>query len=126
MEYRGMTMRILHVDDSLTMREMIEATLGAAGYDVVQAENGEEGLRFLKANLVDLIITDLNMPVMGGFVFIEKLREDAANLATPILIMTTEISKEVKQLGRSVGATGWITKPFNPEKLLAAIRRIVQ
>jgi two-component system chemotaxis response regulator CheY len=121
-----MTMRILHVDDSLTMREMIEATLGAAGYDVVQAENGEEGLRYLKANLVDLIITDLNMPVMGGFVFIEKLREDAANLATPILIMTTEISKEVKQLGRSVGATGWITKPFNPEKLLAAIRRIVQ
>ena len=82
--------------------------------------------RYLKSNDVDLIITDLNMPVMGGFVFIEKLREDAKYLATPILIMTTEISKEVKQLGRAVGATGWITKPFHPEKLLAAIRRIVQ
>ena len=121
-----MTMRILHVDDSLTMREMIEATLSSAGYDVVQAENGEQGLRYLKSNDVDLIITDLNMPVMGGFVFIEKLREDVSNLATPILIMTTEISKEIKQLGRSVGATGWITKPFNPDKLLSAIHRVVQ
>ena len=110
-------MRILHVDDSATMREMIETTLSSAGFNVAQAENGEQGLRYLRSNQVDLIITDLNMPVMGGFAFIEKLREDAANLATPILVMTTEISKEVKQLGRSVGATGWITKPFDPDRV---------
>lgn len=119
-----MTMRILTVDDSQTMRDMLAMTLQGAGYDVLQAENGQEGLDVLKGAEVDLIITDLNMPVMDGFDFIEHVRSDSTHNATPILILTTESAGEKKERGRAAGATGWIVKPFEPEKLLGVIRKV--
>ncbi|MHC4447658.1 MAG: response regulator [Planctomycetota bacterium] len=78
----------------------------------------------LKSTEVDIILTNINMPVMDGFTFIEKLREDHSNLATPVLILTTESSQEKKQKGRAAGATGWIVKPFDPTKLLEVVRRV--
>jgi two-component system chemotaxis response regulator CheY len=119
-----MTTTILTVDDSPTMLDMLAVTLRTAGYEVVQAENGQKGLDALKSTEVDIIITDINMPVMDGFTFIEKLREDHSNLATPVLILTTESSQEKKQKGRAAGATGWIVKPFDPTKLLEVVRRV--
>ena len=119
-----MTTRVLTVDDSKTMRDMLAVTLRTAGYDVLQAENGQEGLDVLGSNPVDVIITDINMPVMDGFTFIKKLREHASHLATPILILTTESSKEKKDQGRAAGATGWIVKPFDPVKLLDVVRKV--
>ena len=119
-----MTARILTVDDSKTMRDMLAVTLRTAGYDVLQAENGQEGLDVLGSDPVDVIITDLNMPVMDGFTFIQKLRQNTAHLATPVLILTTECSQEKKDKGRAAGATGWIVKPFDPAKLLDVVRKV--
>ncbi|MGF1476630.1 MAG: response regulator [Geminicoccaceae bacterium] len=119
-----MTTRVLTVDDSKTMRDMLAMTLRTAGYDVLQAENGQEGLDVLGSDLVDVIITDLNMPVMDGFTFIEKLRETDAHAATPILIVTTECHDEKKKRGRAAGATGWIVKPFDPAKLIEVVRKV--
>lgn len=117
-------MRILTVDDSPTIRQMLEATLSSAGYDVVHAENGQEGLKALKDNAVDLIISDVNMTLMGGFEFVTRVRENPDYMGTPILFLTTEASEEFKQEGRDAGATGWLEKPFDPEELLKVIRRV--
>lgn len=119
-----MTTKILTVDDSPTMRKMLAFTLQNAGYEVLQAENGQEGLDVLGENAVDVIITDINMPVMDGITFIEKLREDKTRAATPVLILTTESSDDMKAKGRAVGATGWIVKPFDPAKLVEVVRRV--
>ncbi len=118
-----MTMRILTVDDSPTIREMLAAILGGAGYQVLQAVHGKDGLKLLESNEVDLIISDVNMTVMGGLDFVSKVRENPSYSSTPILFLTTEISQEFKEMGRAAGATGWICKPFDPAKLLSAIGR---
>ena len=116
-------MRILTVDDSPTIREMLAKILGDAGYEVLQAEHGKEGLKVLDSNQVDLIISDVNMTVMGGLDFVTKVREIPDHMSTPVLFLTTEISEEFKEMGRAAGATGWICKPFDPAKLLNAIGR---
>ena len=121
-----MMKRILAVDDSATMRHMLTATLTTADYVVLLAENGQEGLDVLKSNEVDVIITDIHMPVMDGFTFIQKLRESGSYRATPVLVLTTEGSDEKKKQGQAAGATGWIVKPFNPDKLLEVVRRVSQ
>ena len=115
---------ILTVDDSRTMRDMLLMTLRDAGYDVVQAEDGEDGLEKLAERRPDAIITDINMPKLDGFGFIEKVRSDPANVAVPILVLTTESEQDRKDRARQAGATGWIVKPFNPTKLLDALRRV--
>lgn len=115
---------ILTVDDSRTMRDMLLMTLRDAGYDVVQAEDGEEGLEKLSGLRPDAIITDINMPKLDGFGFIEKVREDPTNVSVPILVLTTESEQDRKDRARAAGATGWIVKPFNPGKLLDALRRV--
>ena len=120
-----MNRRILTVDDSPTVQDMIITTLQASGYDVVSAPNGVEALRLLKSDSVDLIISDVNMGQMGGFEFVTKVRECAQFQAVPILFLTTETSGEFKQIGREIGATGWVTKPFEPEELLRVIRRVM-
>lgn len=117
-------MRILTVDDSRTMRDMLRMALVKAGFNVVEAVDGEHGLEVLNANGADVIITDINMPKMDGFGFIEAVREDAAYRATPILVLTTESDPAKKDRARRAGATGWIVKPFHPEKLVEAIRRV--
>ena len=117
-------MQILTVDDSRTMREMLRTALVKAGFEVVAAVDGEHGLEVLNESGADVIITDINMPKLDGFGFIERVREDAAYRATPILVLTTESDPEKKNRARQAGAIGWIVKPFHPEKLVEAIRRV--
>lgn len=119
-----MTKIIFTVDDSRTMRDMLLLALTDAGFDVVQAEDGVDALERLEGVTPDVIITDINMPRMDGFELIEKLRADGRYRATPILVLTTESEQSRKDRARQAGATGWIIKPFNPEKLVDAIRRV--
>jgi two-component system, chemotaxis family, chemotaxis protein CheY len=119
-----MTKRVLTVDDSKTMLQMLQFALKQGGFEVIQGENGQEGLDLLESNHIDVIITDINMPVMDGITFIKELRKKPKNKATPVLILTTESSQSKKEEGRSAGATGWIVKPFDPGKLLEVIRKV--
>ncbi len=119
-----MTMTVLTVDDSRTMREMLRLALAGEGYRVVQAEDGVHGLEVLANEDPTVIVTDINMPRMDGFAFIEEVRSDPRHRATPILVLTTESDAEKKARARMAGATGWIVKPFNPAKLVDAIRRV--
>ena len=119
-----MTQTILTVDDSRTMRDMLRMALVGAGFRVIEAVDGIDGLHVLEGERPDVIITDINMPNLDGFGFIEAVRDDTAARATPILVLTTESDPEKKLRAREAGATGWIVKPFNPEKLVSAIRRV--
>jgi len=120
-----MAKKILTVDDSASIRQMVSFTLKQAGYDVVEAEDGRDGLMKAKANSVDLIITDLNMPNMNGIELIRNLRQEGVYKFTPILMLTTESDDTKKSDGKQAGATGWIVKPFNPEQLLKVIARVL-
>ena len=119
-----MSMTILTVDDSRTMRDMLRLALEDAGFEVLQAEDGVHGLEVLEEQAPDIIITDINMPRLDGFGFIEGVRSDERHRATPILVLTTESDATKKDRARQAGATGWIVKPFNPTKLVDAIRRV--
>jgi two-component system chemotaxis response regulator CheY len=119
-----MSKTILTVDDSRTMRDMLRLALVDAGFNVLQAEDGVHGLEVLQGEMPDVIVTDINMPRMDGYGFIEGVRADARCRTIPILVLTTESSPEKKMRARDAGATGWIVKPFNPEKLVEAIRRV--
>nr|WP_276508886.1 response regulator [Sphingomonas insulae] len=113
------------VDDSPSMRMLLRAALTDLGYKVLEAEDGLQALDRLGGLAPDLLITDINMPRLDGFGLIEKLREQDRHRNLPILVLTTESSDEKKQRARSAGATGWIVKPFHPDKLAAAIRRVL-
>lgn len=115
---------ILTVDDSRTMRDMLRLALSEAGFNVVQAEDGMHGLDVLASETPDVIVTDINMPRLDGFGFIEGVRKLDAHRAVPILVLTTESDADKKQRARRAGATGWIIKPFDPVKLVEAIRRV--
>ncbi|HLK65810.1 MAG TPA: response regulator [Bryobacteraceae bacterium] len=115
----------LIVDDSASIRQMVAFTLEQAGFLVLQGNNGEDGLRKLENQRVELIITDLNMPVMDGITFINQLRHRPATKYTPVLMLTTESQLEKKQQGKAAGATGWIIKPFHPGKLLDVIAKVL-
>lgn len=119
-----MAQRILTVDDSRTMRDMLRLALVEAGFDVVEAVDGVHGLEVLEQHGADVIITDINMPRMDGFGFIEAVRSGDMHCATPILVLTTENTPEKKARAKDAGATGWIVKPFHPVKLVEAIRRV--
>ena len=118
--------RILTVDDSASMRALLNHALTASGFAVEQADDGVAALEWLAVNEVDVVITDINMPRLDGFGLIEKLRAGTRHCDRPILVLTTESSDEKKARARSAGATGWIMKPFDPEKLVAAVRRVSQ
>ena len=115
---------IMTVDDSPSMRLLLRVALSDLGYSVVEAEDGVHALETLDGMTPDLLITDINMPRMDGFGLIEKVRSQGRR-ALPILVLTTESSDEKKQRARDAGATGWIVKPFHPDKLAAAIRRVL-
>lgn len=116
---------VLTVDDSKTMRDMLRMALTEAGHTVVQADDGQHGVQVLEQHPeVDVIVTDINMPRMDGYAFIEHVRRDTPNRTTPILVLTTESEPAKKQRARDAGATGWIVKPFDPQKLAAAIARV--
>ena len=116
---------ILAVDDSKSLRQVLAATLSAAGHEVVQATDGVEGLALAQEARFDLILSDINMPNMDGLTLVRHLRALPALKARPILILTTEMDPELRKQAREAGATGWIVKPFTPEQLLATIRRLL-
>ena len=119
-----MAKTILAVDDSKSMREMVSFTLKNAGYNVIEAEDGKIALSAIHGTKVDAVITDLNMPNMNGFELIRMLRNNPTYKFTPILMLTPEGDDLKKQEGKAAGATGWIVKPFNPEKLVDVIKKV--
>jgi len=119
-----MPKKILTIDDSKTMRDMLLLTLADAGFDVLQAVDGQEGIEVLGDQRVDVVITDINMPKMDGYEVIRCLRRNPIHKSTPILVLTTESDTEKRNLARAAGATGWMVKPFDPERLVATIRRV--
>ena len=120
-----MSKTILSVDDSASTLQMVKLTLAGAGYQVVQAGNGAEGLAKARGTPVDMVLTDLNMPVMDGLTLIRELRKLASFKGVPIVFLTTESDPAMKQQAKAAGATGWITKPFRQEQLLAAAKKFL-
>jgi len=116
---------ILAVDDSASMRQMVSFTLRSSGYEVIEAVDGQDALDKIDDRQVDLVLTDQNMPRMDGLTLIRQLRVQDRFKRTPILVLTTESSDEMKQAGRSAGATGWLVKPFDPARLLEVIRKVL-
>lgn len=117
--------RALIVDDSRSMRQMVSFTLKEAGFEVLEAEHGQDALDKLRGQKLGVIVTDLNMPVMDGINFIRKARGTAEARFLPILILTTESQQEKKIEAKAAGATGWIVKPFEPEKLIQTIQKVM-
>ena len=120
-----MAKQILTVDDSPSIRQMVAFTLRSAGHQAMEAGEGNSGLTLAKGKNFDLIITDINMPGMDGFALTQALRALPQYRSTPILVLTTEASEAMKQKGRAAGATGWLVKPFDPNKLLEVVRRVL-
>ena len=114
---------ILTVDDSPSIRQMLAYVLSSNGYKVIEAADGELGLEAAKANAADLVITDHNMPKMDGIALIKALRALPDYQKVPIMMLTTESSPALKQLGREAGASGWMVKPFDPDKLLLMVAK---
>ena len=117
-------LRILTIDDSKTMRDMLMLTLVDAGFDVIQAVDGKDGIDMLERENVDVVITDINMPRMDGYEVVRQLRARPEHKTTPILVLTTESEAEKKNVARAAGATGWLVKPFDPERLVATVRKV--
>ena len=120
-----MSKSILVVDDSSSMRQLLGATLRSAGYQVIEASDGQEALDYARKNPVDLVLTDVNMPHMDGISLIAQLRTLNHYYLTPLLLLTTETSPERKVDGKQAGATGWITKPFSPQQLISTLERVL-
>jgi two-component system chemotaxis response regulator CheY len=121
-----MTVRsILAVDDSASMRQMVSFTLRSSGYEVIEAVDGQDALDKIGERHVDLVLTDQNMPRMDGLTLVRQLRGQERFRSTPILVLTTESSDEMKQAGRAAGATGWMVKPFDPARLLEVIGKVL-
>ena len=122
----GSTFRIMIVDDQRAIRQLIRSgLLRFRCHNVVEFGDGQEALELLKSQSVDLILTDINMPKMDGIALIRALRALPNYKFTPLLMLTTESAPEKKQEGKAAGATGWIVKPFNPEQLLATIKKVL-
>lgn len=120
-----MAKTVLTVDDSASIRQMVSFTLKSAGYDVIEASDGVDGLDKAKSRNVNLILTDQNMPRMDGIALIKSLRATPQHKSTPILMLTTESSDAMKSEGRAAGATGWLVKPFDPQKLIEVVRKVI-
>lgn len=119
-----MTKKALVVDDSLTMRNMVSVAMKKIGFDVVLAKDGVDAISMLEGKDVDVVITDINMPNMDGIELIRLLRESPKSKFTPILVLTTEGGENVKKAGKDAGATGWVVKPFNPDILCNAVKKV--
>jgi len=117
---------ILTVDDSPSMRKMVSFTLVGAGYQVVEAVDGMDAYEKAQTQPFDLLLTDQNMPRMDGLGLTRKLREHPNFKTVPILMLTTESSDLMKQAGRAAGATGWLVKPFDPNRLIEVIKKVIK
>jgi two-component system chemotaxis response regulator CheY len=120
-----MSVKILAVDDSCSMRQMVRTALEADGYEVREAQNGQEALEVLETHPADLVISDLYMPTMDGLTLLRAIRQRPQHRFTPVLLLTTESGEEMKQRGRTSGATGWLVKPFQPEQLRQVVARVL-
>jgi len=116
--------RIMTVDDSATVRQVLHLTLEEAGYEVIEAVDGADALAKLSGEPVDILVTDLNMPNVDGIGLIRSVRQQPGNRFMPIIMLTTESQPDKKNAGKLAGASGWITKPFRPEQLLAVVRMV--
>jgi two-component system chemotaxis response regulator CheY len=116
--------RVMAVDDSATVRQVLQMTLQGAGYEVIEAVDGRDAVEKLAKDRVDMMVTDLNMPNMDGIELIRHVRQAPGCRFMPIIMLTTESQPEKKQEGKAAGASGWIVKPFKPEQLLAVVRMI--
>jgi two-component system chemotaxis response regulator CheY len=119
-----MTIKVLAIDDSRTIRELLQQALGNAGFDVETANDGVHGVEVFQDANADVVITDINMPRMDGFGVIDAIRAGETNAKVPILVLTTESGAELKSRAREAGATGWIVKPFDDEGLISALKRV--
>jgi two-component system chemotaxis response regulator CheY len=119
------TASILTVDDSASIRLTTRVALSNAGYTVTEAVDGQDGLAKLNSGQFDLIVTDLNMPNMDGLTMIRELRKLPAHTGVPVIFLTTESDAEMKQQAKAAGATGWLTKPFDPESLVKIVRKVL-
>lgn len=120
-----MAKKILAVDDSPTIRQMVAHTLGSAGYEVIEAEDGLDGLEKARRERVSLVLTDHNMPRMDGLTLVRNLRALPDYKTAPILVLTTESGADIKAQGRAAGATGWMVKPFDPQRLIDIVRKVI-
>ena len=116
---------ILIVDDSSSVRTVVGIALRGAGYEVVEAGDGAQALQQLNGRKVNLIISDVNMPVMDGLTFLKEVKKSPAHKFVPVMMLTTESAKEKMAIGRAEGARAWMTKPFKPEQMLAAVQKLV-
>ena len=121
-----MSKKLLIVDDSPSVRQMVEMTLKGAGYSVKAAKDGQEALNFCKSERYDFVLTDQNMPNMDGITLIKSLRAMPSYARTPLIVLTTEASDMMKQKGKAAGATGWMVKPFDPKKLLEVVSKVLR
>jgi two-component system chemotaxis response regulator CheY len=120
-----MAAKIMCVDDSSTIRMLVKKSLEPEGFEIVEAENGQEGLEKSKGADIGLFIVDVNMPVMNGFEFVEGLKKEAAHSSKPVVFLTTENSAEKKDMGKTLGVQGWIVKPFEPDSLVKIVKMLV-
>jgi len=120
-----MSKTILAVDDSASIRQMVAFTLKSSGYEVVEAVDGMDGLEKAKSKSFNLILTDQNMPRMDGLTLVKNLRALAQYKSVPILMLTTESSDAMKAQGKAAGATGWLVKPFDPQKLIEVVKKVI-
>lgn len=117
---------IMTVDDSVSIRQMVNFTLKQAGYEVIEAVDGRDALKKIVGSTVDMLITDLNMPNINGIELITQVRARPEFKFIPIIMLTTESQDGKKQEGKVAGATGWIVKPFKPEQLLTVIKKVLR
>lgn len=117
--------RILIVDDTRSVRTLVEMTLSRSGFEFVQASDGEDALAKATKQAFDLIITDLNMPLLDGIEFIRRLKQIPERATTPVFFLTTEASEDSIEMGKSIGVTAWIVKPFARDRLIAAVQQVL-
>ena len=121
-----MSKTILTVDDSASIRQMINFTLKDAGYEVIEAIDGKDALAKLNGSSMHMLISDVNMPNMNGIELVRQVRANPAYKFIPIIMLTTESQDSKKQEGKMAGATGWVVKPFKPDQLLAVVKKVLR
>lgn len=120
-----MAKKIMIIDDAASMRQVISLTLKGGGYDFVEAGDGQEALDKLEGEQIDLFVCDVNMPNMDGLTFLEEIRKSDKHKFTPFIMLTTEIGGDIKQKGKDLGANAWMVKPFKPDQLLDAVKKLM-